>query len=142
MTIWVVEDNYLQADWILKSVGEKFPDANIRKVSTESEFRRSMDDIAASVPALVVLDVILRWGPEPPPPDVANGDKYGAGIRCLNMLQTDRRTETVPVILYTVLEKDEAKGLPPELSDRVKYLRKESNASELIKAIRAFTQQG
>src|SRR2546425_8168130 len=109
MTILVIEDDYLQADWIRQKLTEAMPNANIRLIATEAEFRSQFENIANQDPDVVVMDVMLRWAdpsPDltPPPQDVREEGFYRAGLRCERMLAEDNRTSRVPVILYTVLE--------------------------------------
>src|SRR6266850_8480467 len=109
MRILIVEDDYLQAEWIYGSLEQALPDAQFDRVSTESEFRSRFDEIANKGPDVVVMDVMLRWadpipGLDLPPIDVQKEGFYRAGLRCERILARDDRTSQVPVILYTVLE--------------------------------------
>jgi CheY-like chemotaxis protein len=145
-TIVVVEDDYLQADWIQARLEEAFPQVNILPVSTESEFLRRFDEIASSRPDVVVMDVMLRWAdPSPNIADMTDDVKkegfYRAGLRCALTMAADARTAEVPVILYTVLEgadlKDEFRNLPPN----VQYVPKQPELEPLFQKINELTHQ-
>lgn len=146
MRILIVEDDYLQADWIYAGLEQALPSAQFDRVSTESEFRSRFDEIANKGPDVVVMDVMLRWAnPIPglvlPPDDVQEEGFYRAGLRCERMLARDDRTSRVPVILYTVLERTDLNHELPSLPEHVQYLPKESDLGPLIQKITELTRQ-
>lgn len=141
MRIMLVEDDYLQSDWMCTTLKHVIPDAQLECVSTESEFRLRFDEIADREPDVVVLDVMLRWsdpGPEfvQPPDDVEKEGFYRAGLRCQRMLAADQRTARIPVILYTVLEHADLKKELSALPEHVQYLSKHSDLGPLQQKIR------
>jgi len=145
MTIFLVEDDYLQADWICQKLREGIPDADVRLIPTEADFRSHLDQIASQQPDVVVMDVMLRWAdPRPelefPPRDVQEEGFYRAGLRCQRMLAEDSRTSQVPVILYTVLERTDLFRELPNLPQYVQYLAKQSDVSSLIEKIKELTR--
>ena len=143
MRILIVEDDYLQADWVYAKLEQAFPDAKFDRVSTESEFRSRFDEIANMGPGVVVMDVMLRWAD--PSPELVLPPKYEgfyrAGLRCERMLAGDERTSHVPVILYTVLERTDLNHELPSLPEHVQYLPKESDLDPLIRKIGELTRQ-
>jgi CheY-like chemotaxis protein len=124
MNIWLVEnDDDIRND--LRAALERARGADsVRPMSTEYEFYAALEEIDASPPDLVVLDVFLPWtlpGPVMPAPpiEVQEGKQYGAGVRCKNLL---RKICQAPVIFYTGLAK---RDLARELSNTVLYVAKD-----------------
>jgi hypothetical protein len=134
MRILLVEDDYLQAEFIALSIEEAFPRSFIMRVHTEFEFRSHFDDIASNPPDIIIMGVLLRWANpsaemEMPPKEVKEQGYYRAGFRCIELLSNDHRTHDVPVILHTILDSMDIAPLP----DRVRYVSKDSDSSELIR---------
>jgi len=143
--ILIVEDDYLQADWIRASLGKIFPRAQIELMHTEFQFRSALDSLAKTPPDVIVMDVMLRWadaGPNIPPPseDVRKEGFYRAGIRCAKMLSSNERTREIPVILYTVLERADLESDIRSLPRNIIHLRKDSDAEPLGRLIRSAIQ--
>src|SRR5689334_5119881 len=121
MNILLVEDDYTQAQWIRDTLEDAFPGVEVSHIETEFRFRSGLPMITQTPPDIVILDVMLRWddpGPnvQPAPPDVAAEGFYRAGLRCQKLLGQSDLTSTIPVILYTVLERadlaSDLEGLP------------------------------
>lgn len=143
MNIWIVEDDYYQAAWIEEVVSKHFPGAAIKIVRTELEFWKVVDG-DADRPDVVILDVILPWtapsrNMEPPPDEVKANGRSRAGIRCARKLAENPRTRHVPVILYTVLDRQDLEiSDMMDLADRgiaPVYLSKQSDPAPLVKMI-------
>jgi len=146
MRIVLVEDDYLQSDWMCQKLQQAIPEVYLDCVSTESEFRLRFNEIADGEPDVVVLDVMLRWsdpGPQfiPPPDDVEKEGFYRAGLRCERMLADDERTTRTPVILYTVLEHADLKEELSTLPEHVQYLSKHSDLFPLEQKIRQLARK-
>ena len=110
MKILIVEDDYLQLEFIARDLSGQFPGVAIESIETESEFRKRMPAIRANPPNLVIMDVLLRWAnidEEPSIKDV-DGDFYSAGIRCHELLASFEETKDVPFIFYSMLDRTEA----------------------------------
>jgi CheY-like chemotaxis protein len=109
MWILLVEDDPDQAELIKSKLNAEFRECVVRVISTESDFRRSVDGIANDPPAVVVMDIMLRWcdvGPDMPaqPEDVLLEGYSRAGVRCCQLLKEDPRTRNTPVVVYSVLD--------------------------------------
>lgn len=133
MTIIVVEDDYLQAQWIEGALKENYPQAETQLIESEYEFRSKREEFAEKPPDLVVMDVMLRWtdaAPDlpPPPPDVERDGFFSAGIRCRQYLAEDPRTAQIPFLFYTALQREDL----PE-SERAIHIRKDGDSTVLIK---------
>lgn len=143
MYILIVEDDHSQADLIQEAL-EKEADLNsssleIRRYSTESQFRDHLKDIAERKPDVIVMDVMLRWtDPAPdmkaPPENILREGCYRAGLRNSKLLAQEEETRNIPVILYTMLEKIDL-GDTSELG--LTYLPKDSELAPLVQAVRA-----
>lgn len=141
MNILIVEDDYLQAEWFQKELKKEFPRANIDIIKTEYKFRSCMEEIAKKPPDVIVMDIMLRWAdPSPdmpqPPDDVKNEGFYRAGLRCQKLLAESEKTRIIPVILYTVLERNDLKENLQKLPSHVIHLPKESSLTPLVREIR------
>jgi CheY-like chemotaxis protein len=144
MYILVVEDDYLQSNLICEKLRNTFH-ANVKRLSTEMEFRQNLDELARNRPDVIIMDVMLRWtDPSPevkiPPREVRKEGFYRAGIRCTKLLAEREETKGIPVILYTILERTDLENQLLELSPKmhVIHLRKESEVDRLIESIREF----
>ena len=137
MTIWVVEDNYLQARDVCDDLGNAFPTGSVNRIKTENEFYERIDEIAEDPKTILVLDIMLRWT-EPKrdmparPERVRKEGYYKAGFRCLEELARRKDPTQIRVILYTVLdEKDieEDRKKIPEGYKSIRYLAKNAPGS-------------
>lgn len=141
MRILLVEDDPLQVELIAEflTADSAFPKARIKRISTESEFISSFEDIATNAPDVVIMDIMLRWAdPSPdfvlPPEEIAEEGFYRAGLRCEKLLARDPRTTDIPIILYTILSNGD---LSEELPDRPQtiYLAKDFEPKEIVHQI-------
>lgn len=144
MRILVVEDDTLQADFVLNSLRRAFPADQIDLIRTESEFRYKFEFVSES--DVIVLDVMLPWcEPEPdmtaPPPEVLREGHFRAGFRCQRLLAHDEKTKNIPVIIYTVLEKTDLHNCLEENSPSPIYLSKDDDHEPLIALIRQTTRR-
>ena len=109
--VLIVEDDYLQAEWLRATLEGYFPSLNVQHMRTESEFRDKIEKLRRDPPDLVILDVMLRWADPNPriavPPEEAKNGFFRAGLRCERLLRLYKETRQVPVILYTVLQEND-----------------------------------
>jgi DNA-binding NarL/FixJ family response regulator len=138
----VVEDDHLQEGPIADSLAGMFPDAVVDAFATEEQFRDHLPQMRETVPDLVVMDVMLRWAfPRPglpaPPDDVVAGGYYRAGLRCARMMLGDGRLRRVPVVLYTILERNDLERDGQTLPANASYVGKNSEPDVLIRHIRS-----
>lgn len=141
MFILLVEDDYLQSDWISSNLKNAFSPLKLELIATEEEFYACLPEISKEPPNVVIIDVMLRWtDPKrdmpPPPREVMEGGYYRAGLRCQKELAKNALTENIPVILYTVLEKIDLEQELDGLAKTITYLRKDSDSSSLTERIR------
>lgn len=143
--IVVVEDDHLQEEPLREQLSESFVGGTVEIILTEQEFRARLESFRVEPPDIVVLDVMLRWtfpSPDasPPPFDVEKGGYYRAGIRCAELLANDELLSKIPIILLTILERDDLGRDGQHLPDSVTYMRKSADPDFLIKTIRALLE--
>jgi DNA-binding response OmpR family regulator len=146
MYILLVEDDYLQADWIEASLKTAFGNIQVERIATEQEFYARVPEIVANPPDVIVIDVMLRWTDPSremvePPPAVEKDGFYRAGIRCQEKLAEQKETSQIPIVLYTVLERIDLEQEIDGLSKSVTYLRKDSDSTSLTDQIRVATSR-
>lgn len=141
--ILVVEDDYLQSEWLLEKLKERFPEYEIELCPTESDFYRYHAEILVGKhkPDIVLMDVMLKWTDAtaempPPPEEVITVGYFEAGLRCRILMRNHPMTKDIPVILYTQLERTDLKEV--ESGDEYIHLRKDSNVVPLFETIAAF----
>ena len=138
----VVEDDHLQEGPIADNLVGMFPDATVEGFATEEQFRAHLPRMRETVPDLVVMDVMLRWAsPRPglpaPPDDVVAGGYYRAGLRCARLMLGDERLRRVPVVLYTILERNDLERDGQTLPSNATYVGKNSEPEVLSRHIRS-----
>ena len=141
MRIVVVEDDYLQAESIQSWLREAWPHIEIDWLETEQEFRDQLASQSAHPPDAFIVDAMLRWSdPSPeidtPPADVGKEGFVRAGFRCVELLQMTNGTSQVPIVVYSILEKEEIEdaelwGFPPH----IRFLPKSSEPRHLIRLV-------
>ena len=138
----VVEDDHLQESPLADHLTGMFRDAFVETVTTEEQFRAHLPVMSAAIPDLVVMDVMLRWasprpGMSPPPEDVVAGGYYRAGLRCARLMLGDARLQQVPVVLYTILERNDLERNGNTLPPNATYVGKNSELDVLSRHIRS-----
>lgn len=142
MKILIVEDDYLQSELLAVDLKEAIADAEISCVETESAFRSWLASVTNDMPDVVIMDVMLRWAfpsPDMPdaPPDVRSEMHYRAGLRCQRLLAENAATAAIPVILYSVLEREDLRADLEATPGNVMYVSKNSDFKQLVRTIRS-----
>ncbi len=140
MKIWLVEDDFLQAETIEKALSEHYSEVVI--ITSESEFCRRVEEIVKGQPCALVLDVMLRWadpGPETPvpPPIVKDKGPYLAGFRCLEKL-AEAGGQALPVVLFTVLDRSDVEaplGAAMQHFSRLEFQQKAGQENRLAECL-------
>jgi CheY-like chemotaxis protein len=137
----IVEDDHLQKGPLEDRLKLTFAGAEVTTLSSEYQFREHLTTMRESPPDLVLLDVMLRWTlPAPnapaPPPEVAEGGYYRAGLRCANLLQADEQLRKVPVVLYTILERSDLERDNKALPANSSYVGKSGDVEVLLRKVR------
>lgn len=141
MYILVVEDDHLQYQDICDNLKQAFPNVRVKHIRSESEFRSFFESEERELPNLVVLDMMLCWANAsknmpPAPKEVTEGKYYRAGLRCKKFLDEREETKKIPVILYTVLERDDLEENVEGIHQKTRYLRKDPDSEEFIQLAR------
>lgn len=141
MLILLVEDDPLQVELISEflKADSAFPDADIKRISTESEFISRFDEIAINKPDVIIMDIMLRWADPSlnfvlPPDEIAEEGFYRAGLRCEKLLAKDPRTDEIHIILYTILSNGDLSEELPQRPETI-YLAKDFEPKELVDQI-------
>jgi CheY-like chemotaxis protein len=136
MLIVLIEDDPVQAELMENSIKSKLG-AETWRIPTESDFDVKFEDIATKAPVAIVIDIMLRWTDPaeempPTPVDYDKTDGYRrAGLRCRKRLSEDQRTQSIPVIIYTVLRREPlGEGIP-----ECQYLQKGDGLEHLLERL-------
>jgi DNA-binding NarL/FixJ family response regulator len=140
MTIYLVEDDYPTCDGICEQLKASFRDAKVHPITTESEFRLRIDEIVRNRPTVVIMDVMIRW--TNPTEDITKPPKevdgpWRAGIRCQKLLHN--KSPEIPVIFFSVLDKDDLRGEIEPAGAKVLHLEKHTQGQMLAEAIRKLS---
>lgn len=118
----LVEDDPLQSEAILEGLEAAFPDAEIKHIRTEKEFRDRIGELVEFEPHAAIFDVMLRWADpddivaDEIPEEVRREKHYRAGLRCQQMLARQLDKHGVPFFLYTILEEADLPEVPSGLT--------------------------
>jgi CheY-like chemotaxis protein len=140
MHVIILEDDFLQAEWIQGEVlHQHFRGMTSERIATEHAFRNRLDALRATPPSLVLIDVMMRWtdpdSDATAPEEIANDGYYRAGLRCERLLRSNKETSNVPVILYTVLDRIDLDSDLQNLHPMTRYIEKNSDPTELVNAM-------
>lgn len=145
MNILIVEDDILQAEALEDSLRRNFNQVEINKIGSESELREKLGLLKNESLDLILLDVMLRWAePTPeikePPLEVEQQGFYRGGMRCLKLLLESPEMRTIPVIVYSVLGRDDVEEEIDQAPPHVLFLQKDSDEQRLVRHIRSLLQ--
>ena len=140
--IVLLEDDSIQQAAIKVWLQEAFPKASIQLFSNESSFCAWLET-ETTAPDLAILDVMVRWsdpGSERPeePEDVQQEGSALAGIRCAMRLRQIPLKAKVPVIFYTVFNRED---FVSDIGKLGLLLTKSSDPKPLIEAARRLISQ-
>ena len=139
--ILLVEDDYDQAESLESALSAHFAESTITKINTECEFNEKLGELEQNTPDIAVIDVMLRWTDPSPnmrdvPNEVKEGGHFEAGLRCERHLRELAETANVPVILYTVLRKEDMTDALKLTNPKITvFLDKDSNYNTLVNEI-------
>jgi len=137
MRILIVEDDYLQYEWLVSEIKIEFRNCIVDVIQTEFEFREKLDWIESNPPNIILMDIMLRWtDPSPnmvlPPPEIIKASFYDAGFRCQELLSQRENTKRIPIIFYSVLDKDDLEKKLKEVKTKFIHMKKDSDTSFLF----------
>ncbi len=147
MDIILVEDDHNQAEWMIQALKKRLPKANLRLIKTEHDFMDAIDEFEREPPAVIVLDIMLRWAdaaplmPEPPE-EVVRNKHYRAGIRCVRELQGRKAAKNIPIVLYTILDRRDIRWELDEFGDGpLFYIPKGADLTPFLDGVSHIIQQ-
>jgi DNA-binding NarL/FixJ family response regulator len=139
LRILLLEDDHMQREDIRQALVKELG-AQVEIKTTESEFRRNFEVIAANPPDVAVLDVMVRWATPshdmPAAPDEVTRNPEKAGLRCARLLREAASTKAVKIILYSVLPKEE---IGEDDLPGTAYLVKESDWQNLVDEVKKLS---
>jgi len=147
MYILIVEDDLRQYEFIKKSLidEDEFSDLRIDRIPTESGFRQRINEFETDRPDVIVMDVMLRWTDPSPdmtaaPEEVERDGFYRAGIRCVELLAKNPRLDNIPILIHSVLDKDDLESSYLNGFPQVKHIEKTFEPQKLARAVRSITR--
>ena len=103
--IILVEDDDIQADFVLALLRSRFPGVHVIWVQSESEFYVRLEEGSLRRATALILDCRLRWGRHSPAPrEILEQGPYRAGVRLIKRLLSDYGGKCAPVCLRTIYE--------------------------------------
>ena len=150
--ILIVEDDPEQFRLINEELQFAFKDVKIESIRTESDFREEVNNIIASPPDLILMDMMLRWSlPAPPekmpamPEHIEEEGYYRAGIRCTKLLLEKNPQNTIPILVFTVLHHEDLEKDLNEIREEdsvfLAYLQKTAPIKKLLHEINRIAPQ-
>lgn len=132
--IYLVEDDGLQGDLIIAQLATEFgPNVEVVRIPTEREFYVRLDEIASSKPRGIIIDQMLQFDQDALEVIDEVQDYMKAGQRCIRKLKENPTTAAIPILQYTVLDKNMVGSLP----DGASYLRKDKTKRRLFNWVRS-----
>jgi len=137
MKIVIVEDDFLQAGNMRGWLTEAWPSAEVVLLETESAFRQAVPLFEQSPPDIFIMDVMLRWADPGPdmiaaPEDVHADGYHRAGMRCAENILATECLNTVPIVLYSVLDGSDLADSLDQFPQHVKSLQKAASRDGLL----------
>ncbi|HRI45647.1 MAG TPA: hypothetical protein PL089_13870 [Ignavibacteria bacterium] len=140
MKILIIEDDHLQSKLLIKQLNHEFKDCTIELLETESDFIKKFPMIEKNPPDLILIDIMLRFqNPSRDMIKVIPSDRkgfYRAGIRCKQDLNQSEQTKSIPIILYTVLNKADLEIDLLNLNNQFQHISKDKDTSILFRQIK------
>lgn len=112
MKIILLEDDHLHAEAVSAELQRNFPNCQVEHISTELQFRNRFNSFTKNPPDLFIFDVMVRWTDPSPdmvpiPKEIMDKGPWRAGLRCQEMVAENEATKTTPVILFSVLDRED-----------------------------------
>ncbi len=134
----------VQSESIEKTLKQKFLNAEIVPLDTESQFYSYLDELAVnptlSRPDIAIIDAMVRWenpseNMRKPPKEVSQEGFHRAGVRCVKKLLARQETKGIGIILYSILEKEDLAQELNNLPGKISFVTKKEDLDELIEKI-------
>ena len=140
MKIILVEDDHMQSTPLIRIIKQRIPDAKILLFETELAFKNFLSSNTDRKPNVFIIDIMLRWTDPSPdmvkmPPEVTSGGIYLAGFRCQEAIYNIVELKNVPIILITMLDKEDLKNEIRNLPKNVTFFSKDGENHELVEKL-------
>lgn len=142
MRICLLEDDRLHATATTDELRRGHSSIQVDVIATELEFRRRFGEIAASSPDAFIIDMMVPWTTPTadqrdwkPPSDLAGG-MYRAGLRCVDLIEKNTRTRGRPIVVWSVLSRDDLGSVANQLPTNVLFRSKSTRTKDIFRLIR------
>jgi predicted nucleotide-binding protein len=143
MRITVIEDDPYTSRAIRALLKAEFPDAQLDVLSSVSEFKEVLDNgrLVENAPDLIIVDMMLRWSQPVPkmpaiPEELQPYEMGRAGLKCLELLKSHQIAQRIPVVLHTMLTRDELREELKAVGTNVHHLIKSEDTTALVDLVR------
>lgn len=114
--ILLIEDDAFHRGWIGERIKARWPNVGFEFpfVANEKQFIGEFDQLAGAGLDLIIIDQMIPYTSEGDESDNSAALKLSAfrgGSRCYERLRGDARTKSVPVVFFTLLDRE---TVPPE----------------------------
>lgn len=136
LRVLIIEDDPIYADMLQLTLKREFRDVETRLITSEKQFREDFQEIESYRPDLVFLDILLRWSNARleaiRPSSAGSHGFYRSGLRCLRSMQESNELREIPVIIHSILTRDDLKDELNQLPVNVFFFDKNRTTLELL----------
>jgi CheY-like chemotaxis protein len=109
--ILLLEDDDFHRDLIEDRIRRRWRDTSFeyKSIANEKAFFQTFDQIVAAGFDLVIIDQMIPYtsaDDESDDPQALALDAFRGGARCYERLREDERTKAIPVVFYTILDRE------------------------------------
>jgi CheY-like chemotaxis protein len=146
LKLLIVEDDPFAAAGLRSQFKTEFREVEIKVVTSESQFLEDFKYIEQFEPDLIMLDIMLRWSNArinrslAMPREIKSTSFYRAGFRCLKLLSESEGLKDVPVIIHSILGRDELTEELKDLPVNVFASEKSESQMKLFMYVRSMLQ--
>jgi DNA-binding NarL/FixJ family response regulator len=109
--ILLIEDDALHRGWIRERIEARWPNVGFEFpfVANERQFIREFDRLASAGLDLIIIDQMIPYTSEDDESDNSEAltlSAFRGGSRCYERLRGDARTQSAPVVFFTLFDRD------------------------------------
>lgn len=144
LKLLIVEDDPFAAAGLKSEFEREFREVETRLITSESQFQEDFKHIEQFEPDLIMLDIMLRWSNArinrslTMPREIKSTSFYRAGFRCLKLLSQSELLKDAPVIIHSILGRDELSEELKDLPMNVFASEKSESKMELMMYVRSM----
>ena len=145
MKLVVVEDDYHHGKWVCGELGRLYHETDVDLIRSEVEFLDHLQSLEERPPDAVIMDIMVGWqNPDDLAPGALlkpasaftqTGSELSAGLRLIRKMQESERLRTVPVLIYSVMERVDLDR--SDLPDHVIFVQKQQTIDRLAAVLDA-----